>query len=315
MEYRYLGRSGLQVSVVGLGCNNFGGRIDEAQSTTVVNMALDLGINLFDTADVYGNRGPSEEILGRALRGKRRNAVIATKFAMQMGEGPHWAGGSRRYIYDAVDASLQRLGTDYIDLYQMHAPDPHTPIEETLRALDDLVRAGKIRYIGNSNFSAAQATEAAWVAKTEHLTPFVSAQNHYNLLERGIERELTATCAKYGLGILPFFPLASGFLTGKHRPGQPAMEGTRLAGPMGQRLLNEANFETLQKLEQIAEGAGRSMLELAMSWLAQQPQVASVIAGATKPEQVQANVDAVHWQLSPDELTAIDEATGKKSSR
>lgn len=308
MEYRNLGRSGLQVSVVGIGCNNFGGRIDADATAAVVNKALDLGVNLFDTADVYGNRGVSEEFLGKALKGKRRDAIVATKFRAPMGEGPHWSGGSRRYIYDAVEASLRRLDTDYIDLYQIHSPDPGTPIEETLRALDDLVRSGKVRYIGHSNFSAAQATEAAWVAKTEHLTPFISLQNHFNLLNR-LDDELIGVCGKYGLGILPYFPLASGFLTGKYRPDQPAPEGTRLAGPMGGRMLNDQNYATLQKLETIVEGSGHSMLELAMSWLAQQPQVSSVIAGATKPEQVEQNVNAVNWKLSPDELAAVDEAT------
>ena len=314
MEYRYLGHSGLQVSVVGLGCNNFGGRTDEAQSVEVVNTAIDLGINLFDTSDSYGNRGGSEEILGRALKGKRRDVIIASKFSSPMGEGPHWSGGSRRYIHDAVDASLRRLGTDYIDVYQYHFPDPHTPLEETLRALDDLVRDGKVRYIGNSNFTPSQVVEAAWIAKTEHLTPFISAQNQYNLLERSIEKELVPVCARYGLGILPFFPLASGFLTGKHRPGQPAQEGTRLAGPMGQRILTEGNYETLQKLEAIAERAGHTMLELAMSWLAQQPQISSVIAGATKPEQVKSNVESVNWKLTPEDLAAVDEATLPKRS-
>ena len=314
MEYRYLGRSGLQVSVVGLGCNNFGARIDADQTVAVVNRALELGINLFDTADVYGNRGLSEEYLGRALKGRRRDAVIATKFRSPMGEGPHWSGGSRRYIMDAVQDSLRRLGTDYIDLYQIHAPDPTTPIEETLRALDDLVRAGTVRYIGHSNFSAAQTVEAAWVAKTEHLTPFISAQNEYNLLKRGIERELIGVCARYGLGILPFFPLASGFLTGKYRPGQPPPAGTRLAAPRFAPVLNEQNFETLQKLEAIAEDAGRTMLELAMSWLAMQPQVSSIIAGATRPEQVEQNVTAVNWKLSADELAAVDAATGMRGA-
>jgi aryl-alcohol dehydrogenase-like predicted oxidoreductase len=309
VEYRRLGRSGLQVSVVGIGCNNFGGRIDADQTATVVNKALDLGINLFDTADVYGNRGVSEEFLGRALKGRRRDAVVATKFGSTMGEGPHWSGGSRRYIYDAVHDSLRRLGTDYIDLLQIHQPDPQTPIEETLRALDDLVRAGGVRYIGNSNYSAAQVTEAAWVAKTEHLTPYISAQNQYNLLDRRIEAELLPACVKYGLGMLPYFPLASGFLTGKYHQGEQAPAGTRLAGPMGGRMLTEGNFETLQKLQAVADNAGHSMLELAMSWLAQQPAVASVIAGATRPEQVEQNAAAVGWTLSADELAAIDAAT------
>jgi aryl-alcohol dehydrogenase-like predicted oxidoreductase len=309
VEYRRLGRSGLQVSEVGIGCNNFGGRIDADQTATVVNKALDLGINLFDTADVYGNRGVSEEFLGRALKGRRRDAVVATKFGSTMGEGPHWSGGSRRYIYDAVHDSLRRLGTDYIDLLQIHQPDPQTPIEETLRALDDLVRAGEVRYIGNSNYSAAQVTEAAWVAKTEHLTPYISAQNQYNLLDRRIEAELLPACVKYGLGMLPYFPLASGFLTGKYHQGEQAPAGTRLAGPMGGRMLTEGNFETLQKLQAVADNAGHSMLELAMSWLAQQPAVASVIAGATRPEQVEQNAAAVGWTLSADELAAIDAAT------
>lgn len=314
MEYRNLGRSGLQVSVVGLGCNNFGGRIDAEQTAAVVNKCLDLGVNLFDTADVYGNRGVSEEHLGRALKGKRREAVVATKFRAQMGEGPHWSGGSRRYIMDAVEDSLRRLGTDYIDLYQIHSPDPSTPIEETLRAMDDLVRSGKVRYIGHSNFSAAQTVEAAWVAKTEHLTPFISLQNHFNLLNR-LDAELIDVCGRYGLGILPYFPLASGFLTGKYRPDQPAPEGTRLAGPMGGRMLTDRNYETLQKLEAIADGSGHSTLELAMSWLAQQPNVCSVIAGATKPEQVEANVNAVNWTLTPVELAAVDEAAPAPGAR
>ena len=311
MEYRYLGRSGLQVSVVGLGCNNFGGRLNADQTATVVNKALDLGINFFDTADVYGNRGGSEEFLGRALQGKRRQAIIASKFGMPMGEGPYTSGGGRRYIHDAVHDSLRRLGTDYIDLYQMHRPDPGVPVEETLRALDDLVRSGEIRYIGHSNFTAAQAVEAAWVAKTEHLTPFISAQNHYNLLTRDVEAELAGVCVKHGLGILPFFPLASGLLTGKHQPGQPA-EGSRLAEPTGRRWLTESNFATVEKLQAVADGAGRSLLELAMSWLAGQPAVTSVIAGATKPEQLEANVAAVGWKLSPEELAAVDEATGTR---
>lgn len=311
MEFRNLGKSGLLVSVVGIGCNNFGGRIDYAATEAVVNEALDRGVNLFDTADVYGNRGLSEEYLGKALQGKRRDVVIASKFGMHMGEGPYWHGGSRKYIKEAVHDSLRRLGTDYIDLYQIHRFDRSTPIEETLRALDDLVRSGEVRYIGHSNFTAAQTVEAAWVAKTEHLTPFISAQNEYNLLNRSIEDELVGSCLTYGLGILPFFPLASGFLTGKYRPGQPAPEGTRLSGPRGERALTGANFDVLTKLEAICESHGRTMLELAMSWLAQAPGVASVIAGATKPEQVIQNVAAVGWQISPADLAAIDEATGR----
>jgi aryl-alcohol dehydrogenase-like predicted oxidoreductase len=311
VEYRYLGRSGLQVSVVGLGGNNFGRRVDEERTIAVVNRALELGINFFDTSDSYGPR-TSEEYLGRALKGHRREVVLTTKFGSRLGRGPHWSGGSRRYIVDALHDSLRRLGTDYVDLYQMHVPDRQTPIEETLRALDDLVRSGEVRYVGHSNFSAAQAVEAAWVAKTEHLAPFISAQNLYNLLESDVRGEFTRMCQRYGLGIIPWGPLAGGFLTGKYQPGQPPPQGTRLAGAPGTEgpyRFTEQNFATLQKLEAIAEGAGRSMLELSLSWLAQQPCVASIIAGATRPEQLDENVNAVSWKLSSDELAAVHAAT------
>lgn len=306
MEYRTLGSSGLQVSLAGLGCNNFGRRCDAAQTAAVVNAALDLGVTFFDTADVYGPGGLSEEYLGKALQGRRQQAIVATKFGSPMGEGPLWIGASRRYIHNAVEASLRRLGTDYIDLYQIHFPDPKTPIEETLRALDDLVRAGKVRYIGCSNFAAWQVVESAWVARTQHLTPFVSAQNQYNLLDRRVERELVPACRQYGLGILPYFPLASGFLTGKYRPGEPPPAGSRLAvaGAMAERVLTEANFDVLVKLEAFAHERGHTMLELAIGWLASQPHVASVISGATTPEQVQQNVAAVSWRLNPEDVLA-----------
>lgn len=310
MEYRALGRSGLQVSVVGLGTNNFGGRCDAEQSIAVVHKALDLGINFFDTSDVYGGRGRSEEYLGRALKGVRRNAIIATKFSAPMGEGPLWAGASRRYIYYAVHDSLRRLGTDYIDLYQVHHPDPQTPLEETLRALDDLVRQGLVRYIGCSNFTAAQVVEAQWIAKTEHFTPFISAQNRYNLLDRAIEEELVPVCARYGLSVLPWFPLASGFLTGKYQPDQPRPEGARLSsGPFADRILTEGNFAILRRLQAFAADRGRSMLELAMGWLASQPIIGSIIAGATSPEQVEANVRAAEWRLTPEEMREVDALT------
>jgi len=314
VEYRNLGNSGLQVSVVGLGTNNFGMRIDEAQSAAVVHKALDLGINFFDTADVYGGRGKSEEFLGKALAGRRRDAIIATKFASPMGDGPGWSGASRRYIMHAVEASLRRLGTDYIDLYQVHFPDANTPVEETLGALDDLVRSGKVRYIGCSNFPGWMVADAAWIARTQHLTPFVSAQNQYNLLDRRIERELVPACKKFGLGVLPYFPLASGFLTGKYRRGEAPPEGTRLAlwGPRGQQLLSEQNFDTLERLETFASEHGRSMLDLAVGWLASQPFVASVIAGATKPEQLEANVKAGEWRLTPEELAEVDKLTRRE---
>lgn len=311
MEYRHLGRSGLQVSVVGLGCNNFGRRCDAEQTKAVVDRAIELGVNFFDTANVYGVGGQSEEFLGRALAGRRHEVVIATKFGMRMGDRPMESGGSRRHVMAAVEDSLRRLGTDYIDLYQFHTPDPRTPIEETLRALDDLVRQGKVRYIGHSNFAGWQAAEAHYVARAANLTPFVSAQNEYNLLDRRIERELVPACRAYGVSILPYFPLASGFLTGKYRPGETAPAGTRLAGagPLADRVLNEKNYSTLQRLEAVASSHDRTMLELAIGWLASQPHVASVIAGATKPEQVEQNVAAAEWKLSAEELAEVDLAT------
>jgi aryl-alcohol dehydrogenase-like predicted oxidoreductase len=314
VEYKNLGRSGLQVSLVGLGCNNFGRRCDQEQTTAVVRKALDLGITLFDTADTYGPRGVSEEYLGKALEGKRRDVVIATKFVGPMGEGPLWSGASRRYIFDAVEASLRRLNTDYIDLYQIHFPDPRTPIEETLRALDDLVRQGKVRYYGCSNFAAWQVADAHWTARMRGFAPLISAQNQYNLLDRRIERELVPACNAFGLGILPYFPLASGFLTGKYRPGEPPPEGTRLAGagPMAERMLNEQNFATLSKLEPFVEQRGKSMVDLAIGWLASQPHVGSVIAGATKPEQVEQNVRAAEWKLTQEELAEVDTLTRRE---
>ena len=311
MEYKNLGRSGLQVSAVGLGCNNFGMRCDLDQSKAVVKQAIDSGINFFDTADIYGGRGKSEEMLGEALKGHRRDAIIATKFFAPMGEGPLWGGGSRRYIFEAIDASLRRLGTDYIDVYQMHGPDAKSPIEETMRALDDVVRAGKVRYIGCSNFNGWQVVESQWIAHSEHLSKFVSAQNQYNLLDRRVERELAPACEKYGLGILPYFPLASGFLTGKYRPGEKAAEGTRLAawGARGDSMLSEPNFAMLMKLEDFAQTRGHTMIDLAIGWLASHTFVPSVIAGATKPEQVVQNVAAGEWKLTPDEMAEVDKIT------
>ena len=311
MEYRNLGRSGLQVSVVGLGCNNFGMRCDLDQSKAVVRKAIETGINFFDTADIYGGRGKSEEYLGEALKDHRRNVVVATKFFAPMGEGPLWGGASRRYIFEAVEDSLRRLGTDYIDLYQVHFPDVKTPIEETMRALDDLVRSGKVRYVGCSNFAGWQVVESQWIAKTDHLSPFVSAQNQYNLLDRRIERELAPACEKYGLGILPYFPLASGFLTGKYRPGEKPAEGTRLAawGARGESMLSEPNFAMLTKLEDFAQTRGHTMIDLAIGWLASHAYVPSVIAGATKPEQVEQNVAAGAWKLTPEEMAEVDKIT------
>jgi aryl-alcohol dehydrogenase-like predicted oxidoreductase len=275
-----------------------------------VDKALELGVALFDTADIYGG-GLSEEYLGKALKDHRREVVIATKFAGPMGEGSRRGGASRRYVFDAIEASLGRLDTDYIDLYQIHFPDALTPIEETLRALDDLVQQGKVRYIGCSNFAAWQVVEAQWITRTEHLSPLISAQNEYNLLDRRIERELVPACAAYGMGILPYFPLASGFLTGKYRPGQPPPEGTRLAsaGRMGESVLTEQNYDVLVQLEGFAASRGHTILELAVGWLASQPNVVSIIAGATKPEQVEQNVRAAEWRLTAEELKDLDTTT------
>lgn len=311
MEYRNLGDSGLKISLAGLGCNNFGMRCDAEQTRAVVHRALDEGVTFFDTADIYGNRGGSEELLGKALGKRRREVVVATKFGMPMGAGPYERGASRRYIMAAAEASLRRLDTDYLDVYQLHQPDPDTPQEETLAALDDLVRAGKVRYLGNSNFSGWQVADADWISRTRSLAPYVSAQNQYNLLDRRIERDLLPACQKFGLGMLPYFPLASGFLTGKYRRGAEAPKGTRLAvmQPMAKQVMTEENFATLERLEEFARGRGHALVELAMSWLACQPVVSSVISGATRPEQVSENVKACGWKLTHEEMKEVDAIT------
>jgi aryl-alcohol dehydrogenase-like predicted oxidoreductase len=306
MRFRRLGDSGLKVSVVGVGTNNFGRRLDEAAALRVVHAAIDLGINLFDTADVYG-AGASERYLGAAIKGKRDRVVIATKFRSPMGDGPNDQGGSRLYIRRAVEASLERLGTDYIDLYQMHEPDPDTPIDETLSTLDDLVREGKVRYIGSSNFAGWQIADADWTAQVNRWTAFVSAQNAYSLLNRAVEREVIPACERFGVGMLPFFPLASGMLTGKYRRGQPPPPGTRLANnPRADRFVNDANFDVVERLERFAAERGIALMHVAIGGLATQPQVASVIAGAMSPEQVVANVEAGSWEPSPEDLAEID---------
>jgi aryl-alcohol dehydrogenase-like predicted oxidoreductase len=313
MRYRRLGDSGLMVSVVGIGCNNFAGRIDAARAAEVVHAALDHGVTLFDTADAYGYpSGASEQALGAALGKRRDEAIIATKFGANTdGEnGPDWgARGGRRYIVQAVEASLRRLGTDYIDLYQIHTPDRDTPIEETLAALDDLVRAGKVRYLGHSNFVGWQITDAAWTARSKGFTPFVSAQNRYSLVDRTVEAEVIPACLKFGVGMLPYFPLESGLLTGKYRQGAPAPDGTRLSGERFAPRLASAPWEKIQMLEEFATERGLSLLTVAIGGLAAKPAVASVIAGATSAEQVAANVAAADWHPTPDDIEAINTLT------
>ena len=310
MTYRRLGDSGLVVSVVGIGCNNFGRQLDEAGTRAVADAALDAGINFFDTADIYGEpHGASEEQLGAALRGRRDDVVVATKFGMDMSgmNGPdHGARGSRRYVARAVEASLRRLGTDHIDLYQLHEPDPAIPVEETLAALDDLVAAGKVRYIGNSNFAGWQIADADWTARTTGRTRFISAQNHYSLLQRDVESEVVPACERFGLGLLPFFPLANGLLTGKYQRGENPPTGSRLAG--GGRYaarLAAAPWDRIESVRKYADDRGRPMLDVAIGGLAAHPAVTSVIAGATTPDQVRANARAGSWQPTPDDLAEL----------
>jgi aryl-alcohol dehydrogenase-like predicted oxidoreductase len=305
MEQINLGQSGLKVSRVGLGCNNFGGRLDAEGSKAVIRKALDLGVTLFDTADVYGNRGGSETILGDYLGSEREKVVLATKFGWEM--GPSERGASRRYIYKAVQASLKRLKTDHIDLYQLHKPDPETPLEETLRTLNDLIRQGAVRYIGCSNMPAWQVVEAQWVAKSLGIEGFISCQDEYSLLERKVEAELLPAMRAHGLGLLPYFPLASGLLTGKYKRGAPMPEGARLSKSqqLASDFLTERNWRIVEALDGYCQARGRTLLELAFSWLAANPTVSSVIAGATRPEQVEQNVAAVNWRLSPEELEEI----------
>ncbi len=305
MRYQRLGESGLTVSVVGLGCNNFGRRIDLEATRKVVRAALDAGITLFDTADTYGD---SEDFLGEALGEARADVVLATKFGNDMGGklGADWdARGSRRYIRKAVESSLRRLRTDWIDLYQMHTPDPKTPIEETLAALDELVKEGKVRYIGHSNFNGWRIADADWTARTTGNTRFISAQNHYSLIERDVEMEVVPACERFGLGLLPFFPLANGLLTGKYQRGQAAPEGTRLASVRPEWLSDE-RFDKIEALASYAKARGVSLLDVAIGGLAAKPTVTSVIAGATTPEQVAANVAAGQWVPSPEDAKELD---------
>jgi aryl-alcohol dehydrogenase-like predicted oxidoreductase len=310
MEFRNVGNSDLRVSLVGLGCNNFGVLPLEA-SRRVVHRALELGVTLFDTADVYGNRGGSEEQLGAILGARRKDIVLATKFGMQMDDAGTKSGASRHYIREAAEASLKRLKTDWIDLYQLHRPDPSTPLEETLGALNELVGQGKVRHIGCSNLSAAQVREAAKIAGERKLAPFISAQDEYSLLQRDIERELVAALEANGMGLLPYFPLASGLLTGKYKQGAELPAGTRMSvmKRLADRYMTERNWAIVGKLEAFCATRGHSLLELAFSWLASRPCLSSIIAGATRPEQVEQNVKAVSWKLTPEDLAEIDRIT------
>jgi aryl-alcohol dehydrogenase-like predicted oxidoreductase len=311
MRYRALGNSGLVVSVVGLGCNNFGARLDLTGTRAVVDAAIDAGITLFDTADIYGGGGKSEELLGQALAGRRDQVLVATKFGHQhgdMGYGPAaGAKGGRGYIRRAVEQSLRRLSTDYIDLYQIHTPDPRTPVAETLGALGELVAEGKVRYFGHSNFAGWQIAEAACVANQSGAVPFVSAQNHWSLLERAAEAEVVPAARHFGLGVLPYFPLANGLLTGKIRRGIPPAEGTRLHGRDG--YITDEKLDIVEALATWGEARGLPLLTIAIGCLAEQPGCASVIAGAMSPEQVLGNAAAAEWVPTSQERTEVDAIT------
>ncbi|BDP42611.1 oxidoreductase [Deinococcus aetherius] len=311
MQMRVLGHSGLRVSAVGLGCNNFGGRLDQAATDAVVRRALDRGITLFDTADVYGNRGGSETMLGRALGSERANIVLASKFGLPMDDSGELQGARPAYVRQALEASLRRLGTDHLDLYQLHRPDPDTPIEDTLGALDELVREGLVGHVGVSNMDAPGVRAADEAARRLGLSRFTSCQDEYSLLVRDIEGELIPTMRELGLGLLPYFPLASGLLSGKYRAGQPLPEGARITGSENaqNRYLTERNWRVVEELRQFAEARGHTLLDLALSWLLASDVTGSVIAGATRPEQIDQNVAAAEWTLTPEDLAEVDRLT------
>jgi aryl-alcohol dehydrogenase-like predicted oxidoreductase len=317
LRYRRLGRSGLEVSVIGLGTNNFGARDQfpfnrgPETATPVIHRALDLGINLIDTANSYGPF-TSEEYIGLALKGRRHEAVLATKVHSRVGDGPNMGGSSRKHIMDQVEGSLRRLGTDYIDLYQLHGKDTATPVDETMRALDDLVRQGKVRYIGCSNFRAWHTCDAIWTSRSLGLSEIVSVQPPYSMLQRDVEAELLPFCQQYGVGILPYYPLAQGFLTGKYRRGETPPEGSRLVvTDRGEWMLTERNFDILEGLERFSEERGHTVLELAFAWLLAKPPVSSVIAGATTPAQIEGNAASGEWDLDEDEMQELDRILGQ----
>jgi aryl-alcohol dehydrogenase-like predicted oxidoreductase len=307
MEVRQLGANGPQVSALGLGTNNFGRKLNERAAGDVLDAALEAGITFVDTADVYGGNGESERILGRLLGPRREDVLIATKFGIPLDDDPGHRGASRRWITQAVEGSLERLRTDRIDLYQVHQPDPETPIEETLRALDDLVQQGKVRFIGTSNFESWRLADAVWTARHLGLSVPVSEQSELHLLARDAERELLPACRHFGVGFIPYHPLASGFLTGKYRDRQsaPAQRGRIMGTPRETELLTAENFELIERLEHFAEGFGKSLVELSLAYLLSQPEVGSVIASASDPEQVRQNVAASDWRLTPAEMVAL----------
>jgi aryl-alcohol dehydrogenase-like predicted oxidoreductase len=318
MEYRVLGTSGLKVSEVSLGGDTFGREIDEQATASVISHAIGLGINYIDTADVYGRGGGrSEEFIGKALKGRRSAMIVATKFGVAVGEGNQQFAskeglGARAYVMKSVDASLKRLNTDYIDLYQFHRPDPTTPMEETLRAMDDLVKAGKVRFIGGSNLPAWELCEALWISRSAGLQSFATVQPRYNLIDRHCEEELVPCCESYGIGVIPWYPLAGGFLTGKYRRGAVLPGGTRFQSnpDMYAWLLSDSNFDRLEKLDVFARERGHTVAELAIAWLVSHPWISTVIAGVTRPEQVSANVSAAGWKLTAGEMKEIDRITG-----
>jgi aryl-alcohol dehydrogenase-like predicted oxidoreductase len=322
MKYRNLGKSGLKVSEIGLGSLDFGGRVNEQESIAIINQALDQGINFIDTADVYSN-GRSEEFVGKAVKDKRTKVVIASKFGISTGESPNDYGASRAHIMDAINNSLKRLDTDYIDLYYIHWPDATTPIEETLRTLNSLVQAGKVRYIACSNFAGWQLSEALWTSRVDNLESFAGVQTRYNMIDRSIEAELVPCCERHGVSVIPWSPLSEGFLTGKYQRGKALPPGTRLGTPrtappprrpmaglpmrpgMFAPVLTEANFDKLEKWQKFAGERNHTMGELAIAWLLSHPWLASVIAGATNPGQVSANVNAANWSLTAEEVKEL----------
>jgi aryl-alcohol dehydrogenase-like predicted oxidoreductase len=312
MIKRPFGSTGLALSALGLGCNNFGRRLDFEGTRRVVDAAFAAGITFIDTADVYGNAGGSERLLGETLGSRRKDVVLATKFGLPMDEAGSLKGASRAYVMTAVEASLKRLKTDWIDVYYLHRPDPATPIEETLRALDDLVRQGKVRFTGCSNLSGPQLADSIKIAREQELVAFAAAQDEYSLLSRGIEADLVPVLERHGLALVPYFPLASGMLTGKYRKGQPIPSGTRLSEPRSSsRFMSEKNVATVEQLAAFCAERGRTMLELAFGWLLSRGAIASVIAGATSPEQVCQNAGALGWQLTADEIAAVDRITAQ----